>query len=157
MTDSDDQLAAYADRLANAVEAAVPRWVHTKIEQVLAGQAMATNAEIEAAADAAAALAQAEVGGAVRRLLESDVDDQRTTPLALLRAAVEYPTAVLRACGAGPVARDRFTADAFPADIYDLTPASFSDLDPSDTGLAEAGLAWGAAKAFVHHRRHSGG
>jgi hypothetical protein len=39
----------------------------------------------------------------------------------------------------------------FPDDDYGLTPASFADIDPA---LAEPGLAWGAAKAWVHRRRH---
>lgn len=158
MTDSpEEQLAVYAARLADAVEAALPGWVSRHVERVLAVQAITATPEIDAATDAAAALARSEVGGAVRRLLGADIDEQGTTPLALLRAAVEYPTAVLQAGGAAAVERDRFAVHAFPADIYDLSPATFADLDPGDEGLAEAGLAWGAAKAFVHRRRHSGG
>jgi hypothetical protein len=64
---------------------------------------------------------------------------------------VKYPTEVLRAAGVPPVQRDSFVEQAFPDDIYDLAPASFADLDPA---LQEAGLSWGAAKAFDHKRRH---
>ena len=151
----EQQLARYAGQLAEAVDRALPRWVISQIHRVLAAQGIAVTAEIDIAADAAAALARSEAAGAVRRLLEADVDAQHTTPLALLRNAVEYPTSVLQACGAAPVDRDRFAAEAFPVDIYDLSPATFADLDPDDAGLAEAGLAWGAAKAFVHRHRHT--
>ncbi len=43
----------------------------------------------------------------------------------------------------------------FPDDDYDLTPASFGDLDPA---LHEPGLVWGAAKAhvFLARRRAAG-
>jgi hypothetical protein len=44
---------------------------------------------------------------------------------------------------------------SFPDDVYDLTPASFADVDPA---LHEPGLVWGAAKAHVHlaRRRRQG-
>jgi hypothetical protein len=87
----------------------------------------------------------------VRALLERDVDEQATTPLSLLRGAVRYPTAVLRRSGIPPVERDEVQAQLFPDDLYDLTPASFADVDPA---LADPGLAWGAAKAFAHIQRH---
>jgi hypothetical protein len=49
------------------------------------------------------------------------------------------------------IERDRQAEAQFPDDDYDLTPASFADLDPA---LHEPGLRWGAAKAHVHLRRH---
>ncbi len=47
--------------------------------------------------------------------------------------------------------RDKFSTERFPDDDYDLTPATWSDLDPS---LLDLGITWGAAKAFVHKQRH---
>ena len=148
--DPEGQLRDYAEALAAGIERALPVWVVQSVVRVMNGELAET---VRMAAQDAAAQATAEVGGAVRRLLETDIDQQATTPLALLRAAVRYPTDVLRQAGAPGVQRDRFAEEAFPGDIYDLTPASFSDLDPD---LAEPGLAWGAAKAFVHKRRHGG-
>jgi hypothetical protein len=104
------------------------------------------------AATEAGALARREVGTQVRSLLEADVDDQRATPLSLLRAAVRYPSAVLAAAGVPPVERDEYAAGQFPDDSYDLTPATWTDVDPS---LHEPGLAWSAAKAWTHKRRHT--
>jgi hypothetical protein len=40
-----------------------------------------------------------------------------------------------------------------PRRLSRTTSTTFADLDPD---LAEPGLAWGAAKAFVHKRRHAG-
>ena len=142
--DPEGQLREYAEALAGGVERALPAWVARSVERV-------SSAIAPEAVNDAAARAKADVGGAVRRLLETDIDQQTTTPLALLRSAVRYPTELLKQAGVAPVERDRFAEEAFPDDIYDLTPASFADLDPE---LAEPGLAWGAAKAFVHKRRH---
>ena len=98
--------------------------------------------------------AQAEVGTDIKALLDADIDDQQSTPLAILRSAVTYPTAVLKDLGVPPIDRDPFAERVFPADIYGLTPASLADLDP---GLSDIGIAWGAAKAMEHKRRHSSG
>ena len=103
-----------------------------------------------AAADAGKA-AQAWVGDRLRALLAADIDDQATTPLSILRAAVSFPTAVLRAAGAQTVRRDMFAVEAFPDDEFALTPASLADVDPP---LGELGLQWGAAKAWAHRERH---
>lgn len=149
--DPESQLRLYAEALASGVERSLPAWVIQSVERVMAASSLEVPEEVWSASRAAADRAGAEIGGEVRRLLESDIDEQTTTPLALLRAAVRYPTGVLRQAGAPPSARDRFAEEAFPDDIFDLTPASFADLDPE---LADPGLAWGAAKAFVHKRRH---
>jgi hypothetical protein len=106
--------------------------------------------EVERAAEQAARQAQRETGAAIRALLKADIAEQRTTPLALLRQAVRYPTEVLRKAGVPPVERDHFARHAFPDDDYDLSPATWADIDP---GLTELGITWGAAKAFEHKRR----
>lgn len=140
-----------ARHLADGVEAALPGWVIASVVRVMQAWAGAVPVEIVGAAAEAGARARVETGAAVRVLLLSDIDEQRTTPLALLRGATRYPTAVLREAGVPPVERDRFAEQAFPHDVYGLAPASFADLDPD---LAEAGITWGAAKAFEHRRRH---
>ena len=145
--DAEAQLQVYAETLAAVVERALPAWVVRSVERVIG----TVHTEVAEAARQAGDRAGEEIGGEVRRLLEADIDEQNTTPLALLRRAVRYPTAVLRQAGAPEAERDRFAIEAFPDDVYGLTPASFADLAPE---LAEAGLAWGAAKAFVHKRRH---
>ena len=103
-------------------------------------------AELIDAARDAGVRAQQDVSPQVRALLETDVDEQTTNPLAILRGAVRFPTEVLHAAGVPPVERDDDAIRLFPDDDYDLTPGSFADLDPS---LREPGLIWGAAKAHL--------
>jgi hypothetical protein len=144
----------HARALADAITAAIPGWVTGSVERVMARQSVAISPDTERAVASAGSLAQAETGAAIRALLAADIDDQRSTPLALLRQAVRYPTRVLEDAGVPPVARDRFAERAFPDDVYDLTPASLSDVDPA---LTDPGISWGAAKAFEHKRRHRSG
>ena len=133
--------------LADAIVAALPGWV----ERCVASRLPAPDPAASEAARDAGRRAATEVGAEVRALLAADIDDQRTTPLALLRRAVRYPTEVLRAAGAPPVDRDPIQVRLMPDDLYDLSPANFADVDPA---LAEPGLVWGAAKALAHRRRH---
>ncbi|HEX3539029.1 MAG TPA: hypothetical protein VHT75_01185 [Acidimicrobiales bacterium] len=146
MTDAAVDVAPYAAALADGIEAALPGWVVRSVTRFVPELAdQAAEAGRQAAAD---------VGPRVRHLLESDIDEQRTTPLAIVRRhALRYPTAVLGAAGVPAVGRDEGAEELFPDDPYDLVPASFADLDPE---LADTGLRWGAAKAFEHKRRHGG-
>ncbi len=142
---------AYAGALADGLDAALPSWVVSSVNRIMNAWAGGVPAEVARAAESAGARAASEIGPAVRDLLRADIDDQRTTPLSLVRSAVRYPTEVLRAAGVPPVERDTFAEAAFPDDSYDLAPASFADLDPQ---LGELAVRWGAAKAFEHKRRH---
>lgn len=139
-------LAAYADALADGVEAALPAWVERAVAHGHAAQRRNVSPAMAEAARDAGRRAAAEVGGEVRALLARDVDDQPTGPLALVRTAVLYPTAVLSDAGIPPVDRDEVAVRLHPTDLYDLSPASFADLDPA---LQEPGIVWGAAKAHV--------
>jgi len=151
---ADDQaLAEYAAALADGIAAAVPRWVERSVDRLYRAWAGPPPSEVAEAARRSGQEALAAVDPAVRSLLESDVDDQRTTPLSILRHAVRYPTAVLVSAGVPEVVRDAMDEEMFPDDPYGLTPAALGDVDPS---LAGPGLAWGAAKAMVHRRRHRG-
>jgi len=148
-------LARYALDLADGIDAALPGWVVGCVERILvAYRGRVDPAERRAAEDAGLG-AVADIGPRIRTLLLTDIDEQRTSPLALARDAVRYPTAVLARAGVPPVERDPFTVRQFPDDPYDLTPASFADVDPD---LHEPGLTWGAAKAHVHlaRRRREG-
>lgn len=140
-------LRGYADALAEAVVAALPGWVERAVAQryeAWAGQPAST----ELLGDARAAGQQAvdDVGARVRELLATDVEGQRTNPLAILRSAVRHPADVLTAAGVPPVVRDAQAERLFPDDVYDLGVAAFGDLHPS---VHEPGLVWGAAKAHV--------
>jgi hypothetical protein len=142
----------HATTLADAIEAALPDWVERAVARRMA-EAGRSEPDVTAAAEAAGLRAQREVGPRVRALLDADIDEQRSTPLSLLREAARYPTDVLRAAGVAPVERDQMQERLLPDDVYDLAPATFADVDPA---LTEPGLAWGAAKAWTHRRRHGG-
>jgi hypothetical protein len=143
----------YAKALADGIEAALPTWVVRAVTTIMTAWSGSVPPDVLLAAEEAGQRARTETGEAIRTLLAADIDEQRTTPLALLRAAVRYPTEVLAAAGVPGLERDDFVEATFPADVYDLSPASFADIDPD---LAEIGLAWGASKAFAHRRRHAG-
>jgi hypothetical protein len=139
-------LAAHAAALADAVDAALPAWVDRSVRRLLAAAGRDGDPAVLEEAAEAGRRARDDVGGAVRRLLATDVDAQPTGPLAVIRGAVRYPTEVLRRAGVPPVVRDEFAERSFPDDVYDLSPATWADLDPA---LHDLGMTWGAAKAWV--------
>ena len=148
----DANLQRTGDALGAALDAALPGWVLRSVEgrwQDWKG-AVGLPPDVREAAQAAAERARVEVGADVRALLALDVDEQRINPLELVRRAVVYPSSVLHAAGVPPVVRDEFSERTFPDDVYDLAPASFTDIDQS---LYEPGLEWGAAKAYAHLSR----
>jgi hypothetical protein len=144
-------LARYAAALADAVVAALPAWVERTVSTRFADwSGEPAPAAVRDDAVAAGRQAVAEVEPPLRELLATDVDEQRTNPLALLRRAVRHPTEVLARAGVPPVERDAHAERLFPDDLYDLGPAAFADLGPE---VHEPGLVWGAAKAHVILRR----
>lgn len=151
--ESDEaRLVDYATALADGVDRALPGWVERSVQRVCLDAARPVDPPTRRAAVSAGERCRADVGARVRTLLLTDLDHQRSTPLALLRDAVRYPTEVLAAAGVPAVERDEFDVRAHPDDRYALAPASFADVDES---LAEPGLVWGAAKAHVHLARRS--
>jgi hypothetical protein len=150
--DPDEALAELGAHLADRVIAAVPAWVARCVDTRLP-RAGPERDEVMARAGAAGRRAQQEVAANLQALLAADVDAQRSTPLAVVRQAVSYPTEVLRAAQVPPVPRDPFVSERFPDDPYGLTPASLAAVDPE---LGEPAIAWGAAKAMAHRRRHGG-
>jgi hypothetical protein len=136
-----DELATHGAVLADAVVAAIPGWV----ERCVARYAVGLDCR------AAGAAAAADVGPRLRDLLAADVDEQRVNPLAVVREAVTYPTAVLRDAGVEAPPRRGFEAEHFPDDVYGLVPMTWRDVDES---LHEPGIIWGALKARAHLARH---
>ncbi len=150
--DPDEALTELGALLADRVIAAVPAWVARCVDSRLPLEVPERD-RVMAEAAAAGRRAQQEVAATLQALLAADVDAQRSTPLAVVRAAVSYPTEVLRAAHVPPVRRDPFVSERFPDDPYGLTPASLAAMAPE---LGEAAIAWGAAKAMAHRRRHGG-
>jgi hypothetical protein len=144
-----------ADDLAAALDRVIAPWVERSAVRLVAAHRGEVTPEVEEAARAAGQQARDEVGAELRAFLALDVDDQRTNPLAILRDAVRYPTALLQEAGIPPVQRDEFKERAFPDDVYDLAPATWKDVDPA---LQEPGIIWGAwkAKTVLDRRRGEG-
>lgn len=147
--DDEDNAAmnTYATALADAVEASLPAWVGRAVASRLNDP---ITPETESEIEAAGALAARTIGPKLRALLELDIEEQWTNPLAIIRTAVEYPTPILSRLGVEAADRDETDRRLHPDDTYDLTPAAFGDLGPS---VHEAGLVWGAAKAHLHLQR----
>lgn len=132
----------YAAALLDAIDRALPLWIERSMRR------LSSTVDV----DPTIVAVRADVIPRLRALLEADIDEQPTTPLAILRDAVRYPTEALRDAGVAEVDRDDFVRDRFPDDVYALTPASWVDVDES---LVESGIAWGASKAWEHKRRHA--
>ena len=129
----------HAEALAEAVDRVLAAWVERSVARIMVAYQGSVPAEVRAAAADAGEAARSEVGAELRELLERDIDDQRTNPLSVLRGAVRFPTAVLRAAGVPPVVRDDFKERAFPDDIYDLVPGDLAGRG-RDAPRARSGL-----------------
>lgn len=154
--DLDRMVVEIGSRLAELIIESLPSWVSGCVERVMGGSDGELSSEVEKEEVLAAALEAGRwaadlLGEQIRFLLASDVDEQRTTPLEIVRAAVVYPTAVLRVAGVKASGRDSFAVERFPDDDYGLTPSSLGELGPE---IGELAMAWGAAKAMAHRRRH---
>jgi hypothetical protein len=150
LAEDEAALAAYASALAEAMTAALPVWAEVVVERrIVADRGVVTSSE-RAVARQAGREAAAAIGPRLREFLALDIDEQRTTPLTIVREAVPYPTAVLRDAGVPPVGRDADARRLAPDDEYDLAPMAFADLGPD---VHDLGITWGAAKAHVHLRR----
>lgn len=151
---SDDEafLRGLADALGVALVEAVAPWLVSVACRLAAAAGRTPRPdEMDQLRDAAEATA-ADLAPRLRRVLGADVDAGFGTPLATLRDGTAGFTAALAELGFAPVRRDEFARQNFPADVYDLGPATFSDIDPA---LHEPALVWGAARARVHLRRRS--
>jgi len=147
-------LRRHAGELVDAVVAALPGWVERAVvDRYRSWAGRPPERSVLDAARAAGQRAVADVEPRLRELLATDVDEQRTNPLAILRGATRHPTEVLASAGVPPVARDAHAERLFPGDAYDLGPAAFVDVDPS---VHEPGVVWGAAKAHIILRRRRG-
>jgi len=77
-------------------------------------------------------------------LLATDVDNQRSNPLEVLRASTRFANAVLRETEVPSPSRDEFQQRLDTNDEYLLGPMTWMDLGEA---VHEAGIEWGAWKA----------
>jgi len=140
--------------LQSTLHACIPGWLVQQMNGVLLNQGISTSLTSERLNEVAEAvsgvlLEQLDV------LLNTDPDEQRANPLALVRASLREPTDFLLSVGARPVSRDEFAQAANPHDVFGIAPATWSDID---IRLHQPGLEWGAWKAatILLRRRDEG-
>jgi len=134
----------YPQRLHDAVVANVPRWIERITLLACEGQSVDRRDAVQAVLSNVKADTQAFVQEQLGVLLSTDVDQQRTNPLEVLRASTRFATAALRDAGVPAPARDEFQQRLDPDDEYLLGPMSWMDLGED---VHEAGIEWGAWKA----------
>lgn len=154
MTDRG-QLEEIPAQLLDVFEQVIPGWLERCVVHTAVTQLGRCPTDLAAAAAEMARTGAPEIVSRLRELLATDVDQQRGAPLAVVREATALPGAVLADAGVPAPERDEFQLRAFPGDVYGLSPASWSDVDPA---LHEPGIMWGAWKAStVLRRRRSEG
>lgn len=154
MTDRG-QLDEIPAQLLDVFERVIPGWLERCVVDTAVAQLGHCPESLAAAAAEMARVGAPEVVARLEALLAVDVDQQRGAPLAVVREATVMPGAVLAEAGVPAPERDEFDQRAFPGDVYGLSPASWSDVDPA---LHEPGIMWGAWKAStVLRRRRSEG
>ena len=112
-TDDDAAMQRYGQQLAEAAGPACQRWLDRVVAVVPTDR---RDAVVEAAILAARSSIEEEVVAPLRSLLATDVDEQRTNPLAVLRRLAPIGATVLDAAGALrevelPVSRERSHLD----------------------------------------------
>jgi hypothetical protein len=156
---ADSDLAQLGAELAAAIVTAIPDWIRKAVsERVIqwvqagGGPVRVEEPELLEMCEAAGEQAAQKAAGPLEDLLLSDVDQQWTTPLAIVRPLVAFASDVLEVAGVPEVVRDDFQVSRFPDDRHGLTPASLAALGGD---VAELALIWGAAKALAHRQRHA--
>jgi hypothetical protein len=143
-----------SDAILVGVERELPGWVERSVRRILDAWGRApADARARAERDAvdAGRTATDRIVAELRSLFALDVEEQRSTPLEIVRRAYREPTAVLAAAGIAPVERDDFAERAWPDDTYGLVVHGLGDLGDED--LAPLQMAWGLAKAKVLRAR----
>lgn len=135
------------DAIVAGVERELPGWVERSVARILdAWNRLDAAARAQAAHDAVTvgAAARARVVAELQALFALDPEEQRATPLQVVRTAHREPTALLESLGVPHVVRDEFDERSFPDDVYGLAPHTLGDLGDPDLGPLH--LAWGMAK-----------
>lgn len=160
MSAADDQQRGLAllheasDAILVGVERELPGWVERSVTHILDAWGRASpDARERAERDAVSAgrAATDRVVAELRSLFALDAEEQRSTPLEIVRRAYREPTAVLAEAEVPPVERDEFAERAWPDDTYGLVVHGLGDLGDED--LAPLQMAWGLAKAKVIRAR----
>lgn len=146
----ETEFVAIGLRLAEAMNIAIERWLSHQLAVRLEASGRANDDTYQRAEQLAAETAVA-VAAQIQQLAATPIDLQATTPLSIVRSALQPATALLSDSQVPPAVRDSDDVARFPDDTFGLTPASFADIDLE---LASVAVEWGAAKAWLHKQRH---
>lgn len=149
-----ERLRVAGEAIIDGVIREVPGWVVRSVDRIIDAWGRLTEAEFETARTGAQHLGPAvaaRIAGELGALFGTDPADQRSTPLNIVRSAYREPTGLLEQFGIPGVVRDAFDERNAPADEYDLSPRSLSDL--GDPALGPVLLAWGMTKARILQAR----
>lgn len=143
-TSSDDEQAYidYGEQLREAVADSIRPWLTTQVRDRF-------GIDPDLLADEISAIA-IDADARLEELVHADVDTPLSGPLERIRGAVEQLNPRLVELGAVPPSRDPFDVRIRPDDIFALGPVAFFDLGDR---VHEAGITWGAAKAYLHQAR----
>lgn len=136
-----------SETLLDAAVAAMPGWVQRCVHSVLGAQSIEVTPDVERATEQASLDAQSWTAELLPPVLATNDPQHVGTPLTVIRAAARFPTAVLRQAGAAELQRDDYARRHFPEDVFDLTPASWADIDDA---LVDPAIRWGAARVRAH-------
>ncbi len=148
LTSSNEWPVPGSEDLIAAVAAALPGFVHRLVERhVRLDELDCRERNLDDDVEDVAMLVVTGIDAALRDALARPADEQRLGPLQVIREGLEPVTRLLTDMRVPVPARDDFSVRAFPGDVYGLVPSSFRDIDES---LHDVGIAWGAAKAWLH-------
>jgi hypothetical protein len=145
----------YPRALFLAVCEAVPAWVKNRVIEVAERNGVVIDGTVRAHAETAAAEVTNLMTSRLAEMLLTDVDQQVSNPLHIIRSSIGPATDLLRELGVEPPKRDEFDSMIMPEDFYALGPHTWRDLSEE---VHEAGINWGAWKAAtVLQRRRAEG
>ena len=148
--ESEQAFQHYSVELTAAIDRDVRAWLTMSVRSRIPTDRW--SAELDTTVEQMAESTHREILSELATLLSQDLDDQRDTPLGVLRRAAIPATELLAAQQIPPLQRDEFERKADPYDHYGIAPKTWSDV--SET-VGSAGIAWGAAKAYVHLQRRN--
>ena len=146
--DDMERFRAIGSELLVSVDRALGPWLANHVgglcRESLAACASGVESELEDRLNGARELAIENL----RRMTGAEIDEAVSGPLEQIRSALVPLTDWLQTCGAAP----NGSPDSRPDDPFGFGPVTFRDL--SD-GVHDAGIRWGAAKAFMHQQHRS--
>lgn len=134
--------------LVAAVEETLAGWLSSHVA-VLCGQHLRTDEqEISQELEKRLNTVTEDVTRNLRRMASAAIDEPVSGPLEQIRSALVPLTDWLQICGATP----NGSPDSRPDDPFGFGPVTFRDLSDE---VHDAGIRWGAAKAFMHQQHRS--